>query len=237
VTEGHYSKDPCRQCHQEREARARARQAANVYGWNSHPTGRRDSCVEPSLGQALVGMPGSEFSTFDPNRRRQPAPTRQQRQGPGSTWPTPPRAYVQAPVDSRVGAARPVRNLPPIPGAPAQARVPPSVGYPRTPEAMRAGPPRTRPIRAPKPAPIKVQRQAAYCHRPQIVHQRVAASPQAAVVQRVDVTKPVRRDSNGVSEFGSEDGDLSGWRGQLVSPRTVSPLSGGGPTYQSWPMP
>lgn len=73
-------------------------------------------------------------------------------------------------------------------------------------------------------------------NQPQIVHQQLL-SPQAAVIQDAVIERPARRDSNGVSEFGSEDGDSPGWRAHGASPRAVSPLGSGGCTYQPWPLP
>jgi hypothetical protein len=94
-----------------------------------------------------------------------------------------------------------------------------------------------------KPEPIKLIHQT-HTHRPVIVQQapqhRQIVEAQSAVfcsdADSVSPRNPLRRDSNGVSEFGSEDGDSPGFRNYKVSPREVSPLQQSYSGYQSWPV-
>ncbi|KAK9773516.1 hypothetical protein SCAR479_09848 [Seiridium cardinale] len=118
------------------------------------------------------------------------------------------------------GRARPIRNLPPMPSSQPQY-------YSQ--RQMRA-----EPRRAPKPDPIRIQNTKV--HQPQIHH--AVYQPHAAQVAQVVYApkRPVRRDSNGVSEFGSDDGDSPGWRSaHMAAPRAVSPLQQGYNSYQPWP--
>lgn len=138
--------------------------------------------------------------------------------------------------------ARPVRQM----TAPAgqqhsySSQQPMSASVPRhqypSQQAMSAsapGPPRAQ--RAPKPSPIQVRQPAHHVRRPVVVQApRVPAAHSARVVEFVPRNQP-RRDSNGVSEFGSEDGDSPGFRNYKVSPREVSPLHQSQSGYQSWP--
>ncbi|KAI1248426.1 hypothetical protein MGN70_009624 [Eutypa lata] len=71
-----------------RRAQARAREAAHGYGWTGK--GNRDSFIEPGLGQALAGLPGSEF--LGPYRHP-PSPQQQPKQ---AALPSPPKPAYQA---------------------------------------------------------------------------------------------------------------------------------------------
>ncbi|KAI1844365.1 hypothetical protein JX266_009459 [Neoarthrinium moseri] len=173
-------------------------------------------------------MPGSEFRSHNSSRRpQQPTTYHQQRQNNGNNWPA---QRTQTQVAQTGGQARPVRNLPAMPVKHTNVTKP-QMGYVSIPEPMSAEVQRVKSTRAHKPAPIKVQ-QATNVHRPQIVHHQPVFPQMAQIAQ---VVQPVRRDSNGISECGSADGDSPGWRNHAVSPRAVSPLHETY-QYQSWPM-
>jgi hypothetical protein len=211
--EGHYNQRPCRECesirrkraqeeNERKETRARATHAANNYGWGGKTARSRDSYVEPSLGQALVGMPGSEYdAVYDPRRGGQP---RHYQQGRRTNWPTP-RPQPQRP-NQTAGPARPVRSLPRLQVR--EGNVPayrPQVVYQSIPEPMRAEPVRMQSTRPPRP-------EMGYAQRPKAVNHYVA----------YPTTTPVRRGSDVISDLGSEDGDPIGWRNHAVSPISAS---------------
>ncbi|ETS87563.1 hypothetical protein PFICI_01391 [Pestalotiopsis fici W106-1] len=103
-------------------------------------------------------------------------------------------------------------------------------------QPMSMGPPVSS-RRARKPEPITVAHHQTY--RPVIVQKAPHYIPEAQSAQFYDASVPrnyPRRDSNGVSEFGSEDGDSPSFRNYKVSPREVSPLTQQNYSgYQSWP--
>lgn len=225
--EGHYNQRPCRQCEslrrrkaqeesERKETRARATHAASNYGWAGRTAGNRDSYVEPSLGQALVGMPGSEYdAVYDPRRGGQHRHYQQQqgrRTNNSSNWPAQ-RPQPQRP-NLAAGPARPVRNLPQLQVREGNVHAyRPQVVYQSIPEPMRVEPVRMQSTRAARP-------EMGYAQRPQVVNHHVARP----------TTNPVRRGSDVVSELGSEDGDPIGWRNHAVSPLSARDS----PTYPNF---
>ncbi|KAI0136509.1 hypothetical protein BJ170DRAFT_710503 [Xylariales sp. AK1849] len=246
VARSRYSKSPCSECsmlrkraaeeREKREIRARATHAANNYGWTDRTAGARDSYIEPALGHAMAGLHGNAVYK---SRRCAPASSHQQgtnnnpatatraqasyyQQGRGdNNWPVA-RTQPQK-VDQSAGRAQPVRSLPPIQVKQANQAHKPKMDYHSIPQPMTAEVVRIQSTRAPRPVQIRTQAMT-NIHRPQVVAHHVV---------HPDMKRPVRRDSNGVSEFGSDEGDSPGWRNQAISPRTISPLNEGY-TYQAW---
>ena len=239
----------------QRQAQAHATWAAHDYGWagqrsqaqHNSSSRSRDSYFEPGLGQALVGLPGSDFRELSATAR----------------------AHAQANAHAL--------GRKPIPGAPAAAAAPgPAPPRPAYQTAQRRTPPKQPPparYRAspqrPAPPPLQqlqqpqqvIQRQPARMppmqmnadaaarrqltslgQRPTLVQPSRAAlaQPQAAVFGWAGDDSdsddggfaprgmPVRRDSNGVSECGDDD-DPAAWRQHTVSPGL--PPAGGRDLY------
>ncbi|KAH6659956.1 hypothetical protein BKA67DRAFT_546338, partial [Truncatella angustata] len=217
VSQSHHSKAPCKECErlETKRAQTQASKAAQNYGWGA--PGARDSYVEPSLQRAIYGMPGSDFHFSNSYSKPQQQPAQYYQQRPkGNSWPAP-RAQPQMVFSG--GRPGPVKGLPLMPA--------------KKPQYQSHQPMRAEPRRAPKPGPIHIQ-QLTNSHQPQVVNYH-SVRPQAAQVAQIvyAAQKTVRRDSNGISEFGSEEGDSPGWRNYTVSPRAVSPLRASY-SHQAW---
>ncbi|RYP54966.1 hypothetical protein DL768_000282 [Monosporascus sp. mg162] len=229
--------------HYERKrVQAHATQAAHSYGWAGQRTRDRDSYLEPSLGGALYGLPGSDFrhlpvpaaAAMRPPQnyavqRRKPvaADPRQQQQRRRPNTPYHPRPQQQQPGGSGFSGAIPMPPKPLYHGA--QRRQP--VPQPQ-PAGYRAHPRRPSPAPAVREQPMRMPpMSSAPAIRRDIVINGVDprvhhAEPQAAAFGYADFEpqKPVRRDSNGVSECGSDDDrdDPDAWRRHNVSPDIAS---------------
>ncbi|RYP03186.1 hypothetical protein DL764_005335 [Monosporascus ibericus] len=225
--------------HYERKrVQAHATQAAHSYGWGGQRT--RDSYLEPSLGDALYGLPGSDFrhlpapaaaATRPPQnyavQRRKPVADdpHQQRRPNTIYYPRPPQQ--QQPGGSGSSGAVPItpkpsyhgdqRRQPVLQPQPARYRVHPQ--RPSPPPGMREQPTRVPPMSS---APV-IRRDIVINGIDPHVHH---PEPQAAAFGYADFEpqKLVRRDSNGVSECGSDDDrdDPDAWRRHNVSPDIAS---------------
>ncbi|RYP93473.1 hypothetical protein DL770_000357 [Monosporascus sp. CRB-9-2] len=225
--------------HYERKrVQAHATQAAHSYGWAGQRT--RDSYLEPSLGGALYGLPGSDFrhlpapaaaTTRPPQnygvQRQKPvaADPRQQRRPNMPYHPRP--QQQQQPGGSGSSGAAPMPPKPSYHGA--QRRQPVLQSQPAR---YRAHPQRSSPAPIVREQPTKMPpMSSAPAIRRDIVINGVDprvhhAEPQAAAFGYADFEpqKIVRRDSNGVSECGSDDDrdDPDAWRRHNVSPDIAS---------------
>lgn len=195
-----------------RRAQASATRAANDYGWTGQrsQTRNRDSYIEPELGQALVGLPGSDY------RELSAAAHSNQLQRRPVGGPAPPRPSYQAGQRRAPGPAPPARYRP-SPQRPQQyhhqqqqQRQQVVQRQPARVQPMVSAPPRKR---QQPPPPLASLGQRPVVHG---VDPRALAQPQAAVFDYVP-QKPVRRDSNGVSECGDED-EYANCRYHTVSP-------------------
>lgn len=254
--------------YERRRVQAHATQAAHNYGWagqsqqqrrrdNHHAINNRDSYIEPGLGQALFGLPGSDYRELTSARRQTPAASR------GPAPPTRPLhynypsavgagAFPAAPkpayhhVSSSNSSSRaplPTRQQPSRYRATAQRPMPIAVpgGAPHG-GVVQQQPARAQPMRIAAPVqqarmeqrqpmasvsggrPLVMQGTNPYAARQQQRPQQPAQQPQGAAMWDFVPKKPVRRDSNGVSEFDEdEDDDPDSWRHHTVSPNLVSP--------------
>ncbi|KAI0159483.1 hypothetical protein BJ166DRAFT_593662 [Pestalotiopsis sp. NC0098] len=221
----------CRSCSHRHDRAQQLGDSMIKIGFNT-----RDSYVDPVLGRALAGLPGSDLYSYNPRYTSGRRP--QEQQYNSTNWPAQRREMTQM---GNNRDARPVRQMPALTGQQYSyaSQQPMSASVPRhqytSPQAMSASAPRPKAQRAPKPSPIQVRQPAHHVRRPVVVQApRVPAAHSARVVEFVPRSLP-RRDSNGVSEFGSDDGDSPGFRNYKVSPREVSPLHQSQSGYQSWP--
>ncbi|RYP23092.1 hypothetical protein DL765_001347 [Monosporascus sp. GIB2] len=230
--------------HYERKrVQVQATEAAHNYGWGGQQTGNRDSYLEPSLGGALYGLPGSDFrqmpapaaaATRPPQnyavQRRKPvaADPRQQQQQRRPNTPYHPRpqqqqqpggsgSFCAAPTPPKPSYQRAERRQPVPQLQPARYRAHPQ--RPSPPPVVREQPTRMPPMSS---APA-IRRDIVINSVDPRVHN---AEPQAAVFGYADFEpqKLVRRDSNGVSECSSDDDrdDPDAWRRHNVSPEIAS---------------
>ncbi|KAK7969722.1 hypothetical protein PG988_008795 [Apiospora saccharicola] len=216
---------PCPDC----AAKQAATRAANKNGWygHSHSASRGanrlknqascDSVIEPNLMQGVTAMPG--IGTYD-SRRRQPPPVQ-------------PAYYPQG---RRAGGApprQPARNMPSIHEASHRPQVQrgyvaaqpmsATVVYPTPPsyhhksQRRQQPPPMSSVQRHEPPSFSRHMRQHTTTGTASPARQmsRRPGAPQRAPQQ---FRKPIRRDSNGVSECGSDDEDDRRY------PSTSSPL-------------
>jgi hypothetical protein len=207
-SKSHYSKDPCVQCtrlaQESKRVQKQATKAADNY--DQEVSAGRGSYADPLLGEALVGLPGSAFCSYS-KRQQQRAPLNH-RQDYDHDGPT---TYSG-------GNARPLKDLPSMPAQGAEYR---------SQQPMCA-----EPQRRPGPDLTKTQ-QLANIHRPQYRHAPPTQLAQAAQVV-IAPQNLTRRDSNGVSELGSDNGESSAGRSHELSPRAISPLQQNHRSYQPW---
>ncbi|KAK6843425.1 hypothetical protein PG987_004285 [Apiospora arundinis] len=232
-------RENCSDC----KAKQAATRAANSHGWYGHKSSSSsrganrlnnkcsyDSIIEPNLMQGVAALPGMGMGTHDTRRNHTPAPVqptyhpqgRRTRDGPqrqpvvrsmpsiheASHKPQIQRGYVAAQPMS----ATMVYPTPPSYRHDSQRRQPQP--QPQMSSVQRHEPPsftrhmqqHTTTQRMP-PATVTTNRQKSRHARPQ----RAQGPPQP-------VRKPTRRDSNGVSDFGSDDEDAG-----PESPWTPSP--------------
>ncbi|ORY62158.1 uncharacterized protein BCR38DRAFT_410601 [Pseudomassariella vexata] len=206
----HELRNSCEACESRNDrARHRAKLATQNYGWADAAGGKRprdrDSYLEPSLGQALVGMPGSQYdAVHDPRHRpaqKQKAPDRAQVARAPAQTPVQTPYYQQHNNHSAVpasktqaskGLARTSRNLPLLPLQNANPGHKPQF---------------VQPVCHSIPQPM--------CAKPMLSKAGMVGElqPQLSQMRTQQYSmpyapkKPVRKDSNGVSEFGSDDGE------------------------------
>ncbi|RYO79950.1 hypothetical protein DL766_009081 [Monosporascus sp. MC13-8B] len=210
--------------------------------------GNRDSYLEPALGGALYGLPGSDFhqmpapaaaATRPPQnyavQRRKPVAAdprqQQQQQRPNTPYHSRPQQQQQQqqqqPGGSGSFGAAPTPPKPSYHGAERRQPVPqPQLARYRA-HPQRPSPPpvvRERPMRMPPMSSAPAIRRDIVING---VDPRVhRAEPQAAAFGYADFEplKLVRRDSNGVSECSSDDDrdDPDAWRRHNVSPEIAS---------------
>ncbi|RYP34949.1 hypothetical protein DL767_004026 [Monosporascus sp. MG133] len=232
--------------HYERKrVQAHATQAAHSYGWAGQRTWNRDSYLEPSLGGALYGLPGSDFrhlpalaeaatrppQNFAVQRRKpvadDPRQQQQQQRRPNTPYHRCPQQQQHQPGGSGSSGAVPMLPKPSYHGAQRRQPVPQPLL-----ERYRAHPQRPSPPPVVREQPTKVSpMSSAPAIRRDIVINGVDprvhhAESQAAAFGYADFEpqKLVRRDSNGVSECGSDDDrdDPDAWRRHNVSPDIAS---------------
>lgn len=180
---------------EKRRRQAQATAAARTYGW---PTERgvvagnmrnnRDSIIEPDLAGGLAAMPGSDFrAVYDPQRPRHISQRQQQQQ----------RQKQQKPTITHQQHISHQKWKPQRPSYYQQQFVD---RQPSSMAPMRAAPSR-------QTAPSVTQRQQR--QRPAVgrVLPVVPTRPPVQVPPPRKVKRPVRRDSNGVSECSSSSSD------------------------------
>ncbi|RYP87364.1 hypothetical protein DL769_000568 [Monosporascus sp. CRB-8-3] len=229
--------------HYERKrVQAHATQAAHNYGWAGQRIGNRDSYLEPSLGGALYGLPGSDFHHMPApaaaasrppqnyaDQRRKPVAIdpRQQQQQRRPNMPYHPRSQQHQPGGSGSFGAVPMPPKPSYHGARRRQPVPQPqpARYPAHPQRPSPLPVvREQPTRMPPMSSAQAIRRDIVINgvNPRVHH----AEPQTAAFGYADFEpqKLVRRDSNGVSECGSDDDrdDPDAWRCHNVSPDIAS---------------
>ncbi|RYP56516.1 hypothetical protein DL771_011835 [Monosporascus sp. 5C6A] len=220
-----------------------ATQAAHNYGWGGQRTRNRDSYLEPSLGGALYGLPGSDFrhlpapaatATWPPQnyaiQRRTPVaadPRQQQQRRRPNTSHHPRPQQQQQPGGSGSPGVVPMPPKPSYHGAQRRQPVPQPQPARYRAHPQRPSPPavvREQPTRMPPMSSAPAIRRDIVINGvdPRVHH----AEPQAAAFGYVhsEPQKLVRWDSNGVSECGSDDDRdyPDSWRRHNVSPDIAS---------------
>ncbi|GAP86100.1 hypothetical protein SAMD00023353_0302290 [Rosellinia necatrix] len=235
------SRVPSREELEKQRRQAQATAAARTYGWpttrrgtdgggevgGAGSSGSRDSVIEPHLAGGLAALPGSDFrAVYDPRRAQHPSPA------PPPPPPPPPQQQQQVRLPNY---PRQQPQHPPYhPGQSAwqqPGRMPATWATPTQGAAAIT----TTTTAAAAAAPVAYQRPTV-ARRPVVrTAPRLPSQPQRP--------RHVRRDSNGVSECSSDEGDGGGDHNvedyRHLRNYTVSPLqdhgggSGGGPYTQA----